>query len=64
MNLGISDPWEAIIVKFGDLVVFRKAVCIIANPVSPTIWWICLILPQGLRLVVHKEAVRLIDEDR
>ena len=64
MNHGISDLWGAITMKRGDLVVFRRAVCIIANPVSPTLWWICLILPQGMRLVVHKEAVRLIDEDR
>ncbi len=50
--------------KKGDLVVFREEVCIIDRPVSPTLWWISLILPEGVRLVVHKKAVRLINESR
>jgi hypothetical protein len=50
--------------KVGDLVVFRKKVCIVDQEVQPYIWWISLLLPEGVRLVVHKKAVKLLDESR
>ncbi len=50
--------------KVGDLVVFRDMVCIVDQEVQPYIWWISLLLPEGVRLVVHKKAVRLLYESR
>tara|TARA_E500000331_G_scaffold274027_1_gene266088 strand:+ start:19 stop:204 length:186 start_codon:yes stop_codon:yes gene_type:complete len=56
--------YKEIDMKVGDLVVFRKKVCIVDQEVQPYIWWISLLLPEGVRLVVHKKAVRLLDESR